>query len=99
MIRAILLAKGKLPLTSKWCILRNNNTLRALIKRRMDEEDLSMQALCNKAEVPYDAFRQYLKKYDYRKGLTQWQTLLVCRALGIEVKLDIQLKLPDNDLH
>lgn len=77
--------------TSRWCIIRNNQTLRELIKRRMDEENLSMQALSEKADVPYDHIRQYLKKYE-RKGMTQWQTLQVCNVLGISLTLNIELK-------
>lgn len=78
--------------TSTWCIIRNNGTLRELIRRRMDDEGMKMQDLADKSGVPYDQIRQYLKKYDYEKGMSQWNVLEVAKALGIQVGLDIQLK-------
>jgi hypothetical protein len=77
---------------SKWCMVRNNDTLRILIKRRMEEENLSMQAISDRCEINYDAFRQYLKKYSYKKGLTQWDVMQVASLLGIQIGLKIELK-------
>jgi hypothetical protein len=57
----------------------------------MDDEGLTMEALSKAADVPYDHIRQYLKKYEYKKGMNQWEVLQVGKVLGIHIGLDIQL--------
>lgn len=81
----------KSPL-AKWDILRDSQTLRELIKRRMDEQDLSMQALSEKSGIPYDHIRQYLKGSYRWKGINQYNLVKLADTLGINVSLDIQLK-------
>lgn len=77
---------------AKWDMLRDSQTLRELIKRRMDEEDLSMASLSEKSGIPYDHIRQYLKgKYRW-KGISQYNLVKLADSLGIKVNLEILLK-------
>lgn len=77
---------------AKWDILRDNGTLKELIKRRMDEENLSMAALGKGVDIPYDHIRQYLKgKYRW-KGISQYNLVRLADYLGVRVGLNIELK-------
>ena len=77
---------------AKWDILRDNQTLRELIKRRMDELGLSMQALSEKSGIPYDHIRQYFKASYRWKGINQWNLIKLADSVGIQVSLSIELK-------
>jgi predicted transcriptional regulator len=82
---------AKTPLSS-WCVLRSNETLKTLIRRRMDEQNLSMQALSDKSGIPYDHIRQYLKGTYGKHGVSQWSIVKLSEVLGIEVGIRIELK-------
>ena len=82
---------AKSPL-ARWDILRDNQTLRELIKRRMGEQGLSLKALGEKSGIPYDHIRQYLKGSYRWKGINQYNLVKLAGILGIEVSLKIELK-------
>lgn len=82
---------AKSPL-AKWDILRDDYTLRGLIKSRMGEQGLSRKALAEKTGVSYDQIKNYLAGGYKWKGINQYNLVKIANELGIEVSLKIVLK-------
>jgi len=86
--------KGPRPKSpsSRWCMVRDNELLRLLIKKAMEEGNLSMALLSEKSGVHYDKIRQYLKGTYDRKGVNQWELVRMADTLGMKISLNIEFK-------
>lgn len=74
--------------SSGWSFLRDSVQLRAAVKYRMEELDISIVDLAKKINVDPDRVSKYLRAV--KPSLTNWQIVQLALVLDLEVNLDIK---------
>ena len=78
--------------SSGWSFLRDSVQLRAAIKYRMEELDLSIKDVANDVILDPDRLSKYLR--GVKPSLTNWQLINLATHLNLEVDLNIRFLSP-----
>ncbi len=78
--------------SSGWSFLRDSVQLRAGIKYRMDELDISIVDMAKAIGTQPDRVSKYLR--GVKPSLTNWQLVKLANHLGLEVELNVKVLLP-----
>jgi hypothetical protein len=78
--------------SSGWSFLRDSAQLRAGIKYRMDELDISIVELAEAVDVKPDRISKYLR--NVKPSVTNWQLIQMATHLNMEVDLNIRFLSP-----
>jgi predicted XRE-type DNA-binding protein len=78
--------------SSGWSFLRDSTQLRAAIKYRMEELDISIKELATVLDIDPDRVSKYLR--GIKPSLTNWQLIQVATHLQLEVDLTIRFLSP-----
>lgn len=74
--------------SSGWSFLRDSVQLRAAIKYRMEELNVTITELGNLLEINPDRISKYLR--GVKPSLTNWQLIKIAEYLKLEVDLNIK---------
>jgi predicted transcriptional regulator len=74
--------------SSSWSFLRDSVQLRAAIKYRMEELDLSINDVALHLEIAPDRVSKYLRSV--KPSLTNWQIIKLANHLKLEAELNIR---------
>jgi len=78
--------------SSGWSFLRDSIQLRAAIKYRMEELDISIKKLAIEVNIDPDRLSKYLR--GIKPSLTNWQLIQIATHLHLEVDLNIRFLSP-----
>lgn len=70
----------------KYCLVRDNEDLRELIRHKMTQKKLTISELARKLQLNKGNISLYLNGKD-SKRLTQYSLVLIAREVGIEISL------------
>jgi hypothetical protein len=82
-------------------IIMNNPELKKEVLARIDKYKMSTRGFCNRYDVDYDLLKRWLNTYNpfgnrIFSGM-QWDYLILCRVLGLEVRIVVIDKEPMLD--
>jgi len=80
--------------SSGWSFLRDSVQLRAAIKYRMDDLDITVTQLAKEVGVDPDRLSKYLR--GVKPSLTNWQLIQIATKLEMEVDLNIRFLTPSS---
>lgn len=85
---------GKLTPQSKFCLLRDSDYVKDIVKFKMEEFGISGKELSNLTGIAYYRIQRYLKNPHYcsMRSITQYQLLRILECLGVEVELRASIK-------
>ena len=74
----------------KYCLVRDNEDLRILVRTKMKQKGLTFKELARQVDLDSGNINQWLSGLD-STAVKQWDVIRIARHLGIEVSLKITI--------
>lgn len=83
--------RGTRSYSSRWCFLRDEDSIRDTVRALMKIKGLTITQLSKGVDIPIYRISQYLNSKREQR-ITQFQLIEICNYLGFEVDVSIKFK-------